>query len=733
MSEVRISVVVTSYNYAKFIGQTLDSLLAQSYPCHEVIVVDDGSTDGSVDVIEGYVARSPLIRLYRHSDLQNHGLVDTIQLGIAQATGDYVAFCESDDYWTLNHLAEVVKLIHENTDAVILSNAVKPFGDPGGMVRRQEYCRVVGEELHDGCNIIDIHHHQNFNYIPTLSAVMIRRDVLRLLDFNTPISPWIDFWIYRQLLSRFPLYHLSQELTLWRQHDSFYSSDQSIAMERRQPEFIAQSNRFIGLHRSWLRKWCQRLHRWRSLRSQCRLIEASGLFDAEWYGRQHPEVRSLLTPLSLHYLEEGWLLGYDPSPHFCTNHYFSQYPDVFHADMCPLLHYVQFGQLELRQYYGQSELQRTLLTQSDLDTFSPVVGTKRILLVSHEMTATGAPRALLNMAQELRHAGAQVMLVSVKGGVLLQEAEALGIPYKTISQCYFDPYGQLTDEQQSLFARFVRSFDVIWLNTCLTLPYAPRLSSMGVPLYAWIHEGKTLLVDCPITRRLPDYVEHLERLYVVGEYCHSVLRSVLPQETKCEDLMYGLPDQALPASSSSSPNSKLRIVFAGSLEPRKGHLILAEALELLPDEIVSQLEIHVIGKPLYPDIAASLRKGKSAQCVQLMGEESHEALLAEMRQMDLLLCPSLDDPMPIVCTEAFMLSRPVIVGSNTGTASLIEEGTDSYVALSGSAVSLADAIRRAMDNRKQLPVMGRRTRQIYEQHFTIAAFRSRVSQILDIN
>lgn len=77
-----ISVIVASYNYAKYIKETLDSLIRQTNKSFEVIVVDDGSRDQSLPIIEEYANRFKNIKLYTHPGNQNRGLAETVKLGI---------------------------------------------------------------------------------------------------------------------------------------------------------------------------------------------------------------------------------------------------------------------------------------------------------------------------------------------------------------------------------------------------------------------------------------------------------------------------------------------------------------------------------------------------------------------------------------------------------------------------------------------------------------------------
>src|SRR5438874_2268449 len=87
------SVIIPAYNRATLIGQTLDSVFAQNRNDMEVIVVDDGSTDGTLDIVARYGDR---VRILQQS---NKGPGAARNAGLRAATGDYVAFLDSDDVW----------------------------------------------------------------------------------------------------------------------------------------------------------------------------------------------------------------------------------------------------------------------------------------------------------------------------------------------------------------------------------------------------------------------------------------------------------------------------------------------------------------------------------------------------------------------------------------------------------------------------------------------------------
>jgi glycosyltransferase involved in cell wall biosynthesis len=105
-----VSVVITTYNRAHLIGQTLDSVLAQTYRDFEIIVVDDGSTDETPAVLAGYGESILVLRQ------QNAGQPEARKAGIRAAQGDFVAFVDSDDLWLPTKLDKQMARLSESKD-----------------------------------------------------------------------------------------------------------------------------------------------------------------------------------------------------------------------------------------------------------------------------------------------------------------------------------------------------------------------------------------------------------------------------------------------------------------------------------------------------------------------------------------------------------------------------------------------------------------------------------------
>ena len=109
----KISVIIPLYNKRESITRTIASVVAQSYAPHEIVVVDDGSTDGSGEIVETLAAENPTIKLIRQ---HNCGVSAARNRAIEAAEGDFVALLDGDDVWRDGYLAEIQRIINTYPD-----------------------------------------------------------------------------------------------------------------------------------------------------------------------------------------------------------------------------------------------------------------------------------------------------------------------------------------------------------------------------------------------------------------------------------------------------------------------------------------------------------------------------------------------------------------------------------------------------------------------------------------
>src|SRR5690606_10858035 len=117
-----ISIIIPTYNRAHIIGETLDSILAQTYTHWECIVVDDGSTDGTAHLMAGYMERDTRFRYYHRPVERPKGPCSCRNYGFEQSKGDYVNFFDSDDLLKPEAYENALTSFKDNTDAVIMNS-----------------------------------------------------------------------------------------------------------------------------------------------------------------------------------------------------------------------------------------------------------------------------------------------------------------------------------------------------------------------------------------------------------------------------------------------------------------------------------------------------------------------------------------------------------------------------------------------------------------------------------
>lgn len=124
---LNISVVMCTYNGARYVAEQLDSIVAQTYPIREIIIQDDGSTDATTDILKQYAQKDSRIRLY-NNDSGIHGINGNFFCAMRRATGDFIAISDQDDIWEADKLALQSAAIG---DKWLCSGFTVPFSDDG--------------------------------------------------------------------------------------------------------------------------------------------------------------------------------------------------------------------------------------------------------------------------------------------------------------------------------------------------------------------------------------------------------------------------------------------------------------------------------------------------------------------------------------------------------------------------------------------------------------------------
>jgi glycosyltransferase involved in cell wall biosynthesis len=180
---MRVSVIIPVYNRAHTIERAIRSVLAQSHPAFEVIVVDDGSSDDSEGVIRAI--DDPRVRYVRQA---NAGAGAARNRALDMATGDWIAFLDSDDWWTEGRIASAATALASNPDIDFLqANRLHVFDDR----RVEDGLKAPASQLVDASRLLN-------GFTIKTSAVMIRRAVIEdhRLRFPTDQKTCEDYHLF---------------------------------------------------------------------------------------------------------------------------------------------------------------------------------------------------------------------------------------------------------------------------------------------------------------------------------------------------------------------------------------------------------------------------------------------------------------------------------------------------------------------------------------------------------
>lgn len=219
----RVSIVIPCYNCKPYIVECISSVFAQTLAPHQVIAVDDGSTDGTWEILHQLKADSfPLLQILSHLQRGNKGPSVTRQLGVRAATGDFVAFLDGDDIYYSDKLNAQVKAFHANPEVMLCHTAILVIGERSRAESFEGYFR------HNPKSAYVLSRQKEYllnNYINT-SSVMVRASAIRNVDFAVPYRPHqYEDWLCWCLLSDSGKFlYLDHALTGYRVHPSSTTS-----------------------------------------------------------------------------------------------------------------------------------------------------------------------------------------------------------------------------------------------------------------------------------------------------------------------------------------------------------------------------------------------------------------------------------------------------------------------------------------------------------------------------
>lgn len=387
--------------------------------------------------------------------------------------------------------------------------------------------------------------------------------------------------------------------------------------------------------------------------------------------------------------------------------------DYFLDHWCPasLRSRMRMGELKDVQAYFPEQLA------------DPVPGGRKLFVLSHELSLTGAPIVLAQAVRILKEAGWQIVVASPTDGMLRREFLREGIPVLILGNM----------DRSSDWLRCVSGCDLVLVNTIVPFRQIEQLQGTGLPVLWWLHDAKSGYEDY-LRHVLPETVGDNIHIFSVSQYADDAVKRYRPRYNT-QLLLYGLKDEAPRVNAAAHPVGNGRKVFVsvGTVIKRKGQDILVRAIRLLPEDVRSRCLFLFIGKNIDESIFRQIKalEQEFPGDVRQIDMVPHDDIFNLYQQAAAVICSSRDDPLPTFMAETMMVSGVCICSENTGTAAVIEDGVNGYVYHRDDPRELADCIRRVAEC-GELDALRETSRKTFEDVFSMDVFRKNLLRSVEL-
>ncbi len=351
---------------------------------------------------------------------------------------------------------------------------------------------------------------------------------------------------------------------------------------------------------------------------------------------------------------------------------------------------------------------------------------RRIALLSHVLARNGAPMALLTVAKILLNAGYEVDTYSVVHGPLESEFEAIG------ASVVVDPSIQAPLADQPWYGYY----DLIFVNTAVMVScfWKPLTET---PVLWWLHESPSILEMCHVTSEALAMLQKDKVITVtVSRVARDAFLALRPDWPVSDNLVLGVADNRVKRKEYREKNDAPYIfMMVATFEERKGQDVLLEAIGKLSPEERKRCEFWMIGKrssidksTYYDDVNALASEYPE---VKIINFQPHEKILEMYGQSDVVVVPSREETLSIVAVESMMIGIPCILADRLGVSYYAENGKNALLFETGSSDSLAETLRKVINEPETVRVIGENGRQLYEKMFSLDSFRNKLLKLVD--
>lgn len=348
---------------------------------------------------------------------------------------------------------------------------------------------------------------------------------------------------------------------------------------------------------------------------------------------------------------------------------------------------------------------------------------RRVLLVSHEMSLTGAPLMLLNTVKALKRAGFDVSVWSPLNGEAVSLFEDEGFPINIVT---------VADLSKTLVRESLSTYDLAICNTILCDEYVEHLNGR-LPLLWYLHEADTIgsFVDGNMRRELT--LRQSDSLVTVSEYARDRVKAF--NDSPIRVLQNAIPDSShFSHRETSAEKTQLSFMTMGTIIPTKGFDLLCEAYLSMPDSYRRRSKLQIVGHYIEgfdsyaEEMKSIIDQNEGIEYLGFVDTEKEKAAVFD--QADVFVLPSRGDACPLVVLEAAMFSKPLIVSDHVGSKYLVDS-QNGIVFESENIDALRDALMEMIDKRDNLDEMGKRSREKYEKDATVEAYEHQLIQLVE--
>lgn len=340
---------------------------------------------------------------------------------------------------------------------------------------------------------------------------------------------------------------------------------------------------------------------------------------------------------------------------------------------------------------------------------------KKVLCITHDLSRSGVPVLMLNEAVLLKEMGYDVLFSALGDGNLKEELEANDIDYMTNIDFFYE-----TDR----FLEIVKEFDLFWFGTIVLYKTVDKFAKFEKPILWWIHESHDMFYkEC----YLPDkkYMKNIH-LLAGGKRPLRKVQSQFP-DAVIEEFLYYLPKTNI-AVRENKANNKIVFACVGAICTRKAQDILLKAIEKLSAEEAEKCEFIFAG-PMSDTFEYCSKFQESLKNCVYKGEISQEEIALLYKQIDILVCPSRDDPMPLVVSQAMQNDVCCIISDQVGQAEFIHHKKNGLVFESENIEELAACIKWIINNASDIKALGEASGEVFHDKFSKEVMKENVQAV----